>query len=207
MKGYYFITDTDLSKAGNKSDVEQAVAAGVRIVQYRNKTGETRELFEEARMLKDLCRNTTFIINDRIDIALAVEADGVHVGQDDMPYANARKLLGPDKIIGVTVHNLEEAIQAQDQGADYLGVSPIFATTTKADAGEPAGISLLKEIKEKCTVPLIAIGGVTLGNASEVVAAGADGLCAISAVVTAERVKDEVEKFQRLFNEPAPPCP
>ncbi len=199
MKGYYFITDSGLSRAGNISDVKQAIACGVEVVQYRNKNGETREMYEEALMLKEICRNAVFLINDRIDIALAVDADGVHLGQSDMPYAVARKMLGPEKIIGITVHNLAEALEAQALGADYLGVSPIYQTATKSDAGKPAGIALIEEIRCQVEIPLIAIGGINLANAPEVVKAGADGLCAISAVVAKDNVSEAIKKFQELF--------
>lgn len=198
MKGYYFITDSGLSHAGNISDVKQAVACGVEVVQYRNKNAETREMYEEALMLKEICCDAVFLINDRIDIALAVDADGVHLGQSDMPYAAARKMLGPKKIIGITVHNLAEALEAQALGADYLGVSPIYQTATKSDAGKPAGIALIEEIRARVHIPLIAIGGINLANAPEVVKAGADGLCAISAVVAKENAGDEIKKFQEL---------
>lgn len=199
MKGYYFITDSVLSRAGNISDVQQAEACGVSIVQYRNKNAETREMYEEALRLREICGNTVFLINDRIDIAMAVDADGVHLGQSDMPYARARKMLGPEKIIGITVHNLAEALEAQALGADYLGVSPIFSTKTKADAGKPAGIVLIEEIRAQVEIPLIAIGGINLANAPEVIRAGADGVCAISAVVAKENVSEEIRKFQELF--------
>ena len=199
MKGYYFITDSGLSCAGNISDVKQAEACSVCAVQYRNKKAETREMYEEAVRLREICRNALFLINDRIDIALAVDADGVHLGQSDMPYSAARKMLGPEKIIGITVHNLAEAIAAQRSGADYLGVSPIFQTATKHDAGKPAGIALIEEIRARVDIPLIAIGGINLANAPEVVRAGADGLCAISAVVAKKDVGREIERFQELF--------
>ncbi len=199
MKGYYFITDTKLSRAGNLSDVSHAEACGVKVVQYRNKNAETRELYREALSLREICRNSAFIINDRIDIALAVDADGVHLGQSDMPYKEARKMLGPDKIIGITVHNLAEALEAESQGANYLGVSPIFSTRTKADAGKPSGIVMIEEIRAEVDVPLIAIGGINLANAPEVIKAGADGVCAISAVVAKENVGEEIRKFQKLF--------
>lgn len=200
MKGYYFITDSGLSRAGNISDVERAEACGVCVVQYRNKNAETRAMYEEAIRLKEICHDALFLINDRIDIALAVDADGVHLGQSDMPYRAARKMLGPEKIIGITVHNLAEAIEAQRSGADYLGVSPIFQTATKSDAGKPAGIALIEEIRALVDIPLIAIGGIDLGNAPEVIMAGADGLCAISAVVAKESVGGEIRKFQKLFS-------
>jgi len=199
MKGYCFITDSKLSRAGNVSDVQNAVAAGVEMVQYRRKDASTSELFAEAAVLRKLCRRTLFLVNDRVDIAMAVQADGVHLGQDDLPFPAARKLLGQEKIIGLTVHSLDEARQAEAAGADYLGVSPIFTTQTKADAGPPAGIQLIQQIKRAVKIPLVAIGGINLANAPEVIQAGADGLCAISAVVSGEDVRAEIEKFQRLF--------
>lgn len=201
MKGYYFITDYSLSRAGNISDVKLAEACRVCAVQYRNKNAETREMYEEAVRPREICRSAPFLINDRIDIALAVDADGVHLGQSDMPYRAARKMLGPEKIIGITVHNLAEAVEAQRSGADYLGVSPIFQTATKSDAGKPSGIALIEEIRSRVDIPLIAIGGIDLANAPEVVSAGADGLCAISAVVAKEDVGKEIKRFQELFRD------
>lgn len=199
LKGYYFITDAGLSRAGNLSDVKNALAAGVKAVQYRNKDGSTRQAYEEARKLRSLCKRALFLVNDRLDIALAVGADGVHLGNDDLPYAVARRMLGKNKIIGLTVHNLKEARQAQRLGADYVGIAPVFATKTKKDAGRPAGVRLIKQIRRQVPIPIIAIGGINLSNAAEVIAAGADGLCAISAVVTKPDVKKEISKFQALF--------
>lgn len=199
IRGYYFITDATLSRAGNLRDVKDAVAADVRVVQYRNKPGSTRQMYTEALRLRRICKDITFLINDRVDIALAVGADGVHLGADDMPYAVARKLLGKKKIIGVTVHSLKEAKKAQAQGADYLGVSPIFSTKTKPDAGKPKGPALIRAIKKHVTIPLVAVGGINLKSAAWVVAAGADGLCAISAVVAKSDCKGQIEKFQELF--------
>ncbi len=199
MRGYYFITDAGLSRAGNLSDVSQALAAGVRVVQYRNKLAPVGSMCQEAQKLKKLCAGARFLVNDRVDVALAVEADGVHLGQDDLPCRQARRLLGPGKIIGVTVHSVAEALAAQEAGADYLGVSPIFATATKNDAGGPGGVALITAIKERVSLPLIAIGGINLANAPGVIRAGADGLCAISAVVTKADVRAEILKFQELF--------
>lgn len=200
MKGYYFITDARLSRAGNISDVQNALAAGIKMVQYRSKETNIRTMLAEALELKKLCREAIFLVNDRVDVALAVEADGVHLGQDDLPCEAARRLLGPEKIIGITVGSLEEALTAASQGADYLGVSPIFATRTKLDAGRPTGLSLLREMRKVMSLPLAAIGGLTLENTSEAIAAGAQMVCAISAVVTKADVRAEIEKFQRLFN-------
>jgi thiamine-phosphate pyrophosphorylase len=199
VRGYYFITEAILSRAGNASDVAAAVAAGVRVVQYREKQGLTCDLVAEARKLRQLCRHIRFLVNDRVDLALEVGADGVHLGQEDLPCPEARKRLGPEKIIGVTVSTVAEALTAQAHGADYLGVSPIFSTATKADAGAPTGVALLAEIRRRVALPLVAIGGITLANAPAVIAAGADAVCAIAAVVTRPEVKAEIDKFQKLF--------
>lgn len=200
LKGFYFVTDARLSRAGIISDVRQAVSVGVCAVQYRNKEASTREMLEEALKLRKICRKVPLIINDRVDIALAVKADGVHLGQDDMPIAIARKILGKNKIIGLTVHSLFEAERAQREGANYLGVSPIFTTHTKNDAGKPVGTGLISEIKSKCRIPIVAIAGINLGNARRVIKAGADAISAISAVIDKNSVAGEVNKFQQLFN-------
>jgi thiamine-phosphate pyrophosphorylase len=199
MRGYYFITNSELSLAGNANDVQQVVAAGVEVVQYRRKEGSTKALFAEASALRQLSRNALFLINDRVDIALAVDADGVHLGQEDMPIGPARKLLGARKVIGLTVHSVEEAMEASALGADYLGVSPIFSTHTKTDAGPPAGIELIRQIKSAVNLPIVAIGGINLANATQVIAAGADCVCAISAVVTRSDFRAAIKEFQRLF--------
>jgi thiamine-phosphate pyrophosphorylase len=199
MKGYYFITDARLSRAGNVKDVAQALAAGVRVVQHRDKEADLTAMIEEARRLRRLCQEALFLVNDRVEVALAVGADGVHLGQEDLHYREARRLLGEKKIIGITVNTPEQALEAARLGADYLGVSPIFATRTKPDAGEPAGLSLLREIRRRVRLPLIAIGGITLDNAPSVIEAGADGVCAISAVVTRPDVRGAIEEFQGLF--------
>jgi thiamine-phosphate pyrophosphorylase len=199
VKGYYFITGAALSRRGNMSDVKNALAAGVRIIQYRAKEAGTRQMLAEAQELRNLCRGAIFLVNDRVDVALAVDADGVHLGQEDLPYETARRLLGSGKIIGITVGSLEEARLAARQGADYLGISPIFFTRTKSDAGSPTGLALIREIRNAISLPLAAIGGITLTNAPEVIAAGADMICAISEVVTKADVQAEVARFQKLF--------
>lgn len=204
MKGYYFITDSKLSRAGTVSDVKQAVAAGVNVIQYRCKDGSSAELYASALAVKRICRGALFIINDRVDIALAVDADGVHLGQDDLPLPVARKLLGQGKTIGLTVHSVAEALRAESLGANYLGISPIFSTQTKRDAGPPAGIELVRQIKSTVKLPVVAIGGITLANAPEVVRAGADCVCAISAVVCSSNVAAEIARFQEIFRQHSP---
>jgi thiamine-phosphate pyrophosphorylase len=201
ITGYYFITDEGLSRAGYIKDAKSAIRAGVKIVQYRNKTAQTGQMCREALEIKKICKNTLFLVNDRVDVALVSGADGVHIGQEDMPLPAARKLLGRDKIIGVTVGSVSQAKKALAHGADYLGVAPIFQTGTKKDAGQPVGITLIKQIKKISKVPIVAIGGITLDNAKEVINAGADSVCAISCVVTKKDVAAEILKFQRLFEQ------
>ncbi len=200
MRGFYFITDALLSHAGNMSDVKNALAAGVRVIQYRDKRSGTRQMYEEALRLRKICKKAIFLVNDRVDIALAVGAEGVHLGRTDLPYRVARKLLGKERIIGLTVHSVKEAVEAQVLGADYLGVSPVFSTATKQDAGKPLGCGLLRRIKESTRLPVVAIGGINLRNAAEVIRSGADSLSAISAVVARADVRKEIEKFQELFH-------
>jgi thiamine-phosphate pyrophosphorylase len=178
-------------------DVRAALEGGVRIVQYREKTLSFREQIVEALRIKKLCRaaGATFIVNDRVDLALSMEADGVHLGQEDMPMEIARRLMGQDKLIGITVHNVGEALEAVADGADYLGASPIFATSTKADAGIPIGLEGLREIRTKIEIPIVGIGGITKENARQVIEAGADAVCAISAIVTQESVRESVREW------------
>jgi thiamine-phosphate pyrophosphorylase len=200
IKGYYFITDPALSRHGNIFDVKAALNAKVKIVQYRQKSAQTRAMYGQALTLRRLCRNIAlFLINDRVDIALAVDADGVHLGQGDLSVRTARKLLGKKKIIGATSHNLKEARQARQAGADYIAISPVFATTTKKDAGSPCGLDLIRRARKTMDIPIVAIGGIDLDNASSVVAAGADCLCAISAVVARHDPYHQMLKFQEIF--------
>lgn len=201
LRKYYFITDRDLSQKGNREDVKSALSAGVCAIQYRNKINDIEVMVEEAKEIKKLCDQTSvpFIVNDALDVALVVDADGIHIGQGDVAYKAAREALGSDKMIGVSVSTLEQALLAKEAGADYLGVGPIFETATKLDAGTPCGIHLIREIKKVCHLPLIAIGGITLENAKSVIEAGADSVCAISAVIGKENVEKEIQKFNVLF--------
>ncbi len=201
IKGYYFITDSTLSQAGNSSDVRKALAAGVSVVQYRDKKNDTRTMVEEALKLRKICRGVTLLINDRIDVALAAGADGVHIGQGDAQYKIARRLLGEKSIIGLTAHNVKEAKVAEALGADYIGVSPVFATSTKKDAGVPVGVEMVRSIRKHISIPIVAIGGIKLSNAKEVIGAGADAVCAISEVMTKPDVGKGILKFQQLFKQ------
>ena len=153
-------------------------------------------MIEEASKIKRLCnKKAVFLINDSIDVALAVDADGVHLGQGDMQCKIARKLLGKQKIIGLTAHNAEEAVEAERIGADYIGLSPIFATQTKKDAGKACGTGMIKKIRKKIKIPIVAIGGINKQNVAEVIKSGADSAAAISAVLNSENVYEEVKDF------------
>lgn len=197
---FYLVTDSALSIKGTLSDVENAVAAGCRIVQYREKAGSTRSMVLEASQIKTLCGNEAiFLVNDRIDVALAVDADGVHIGQDDMPIDTAREILGPDKILGLTVHNIEEALEAQECGADYVGLGPIFDTSTKKDAGSGIGAESIVDVKDAIDIPVVAIGGINKQNSESVIMGGADSLVAISAVVCSDDVARETRDFIEII--------
>jgi len=197
----YLVTDSELSRNGTLSDVEQAVKAGCKIIQYREKNKGTGDMIREAFLIKDVCGDRAiFIVNDRIDIALAVGSDGVHIGQDDMPFDLARSLLGEGKIIGLTVHTVEEAVQAEYLGADYIGLSPIFSTSTKKDAGAACGIPMIEKVRNNVQLPIVAIGGITGENVSDVIKAGADAAVAISAVVSAFDVNKEIGDFISKIN-------
>ena len=199
MRGFYFITDSFLTRKGNIADVKEAVQVGVAAVQYRNKKASNKEAFAEVLEIKKACKGIPLIINDRVDLALAVDADGVHLGENDMPYEIARRILGDKKVIGLSIRNVEEARQAQSLGADYIGVGSIFSTTTKADAGSPVGVDVVQEIKKVCNLPVVAIGGITRENAKEVVNAGADCIVAISQTVGKDNIREEIKYFQELF--------
>jgi len=177
-----FITPDCGDAARVERAVNVALEAGIQWVQYRRKSGTRRQLYHEAKILRDLAGRfgALFIVNDFADIALAVEADGVHIGQDDLPLREARKIMR-GKIIGVSTHNLKEALAAEKGGADYIGFGPIFATATK-EAGTPKGPGPLVEIKRSIVIPVIAIGGINPFNAAQVFSAGCDGVAASSGI-------------------------
>lgn len=190
----YLITDRALSGLSHSQIVRQAITAGIRSVQLREKQMSKKEIHREALAIRALTEknNTTFIINDYIDIALAVNADGVHLGQEDMPVKEARKIMGKNKIIGISTHSLMQALRAQEAGADYIGFGPIFRTSTK-DAGYPKGLKALEEIRKHIKIPIVAIGGVIPENASSVLAAGADAVAVMSAILRGN-IRKNIEK-------------
>ncbi len=201
-KALYVITDRKLSQGRSHLEVmSSAIAGGTRIIQLRDKECTARELVKEGLALRELTyrEGVLFIVNDRVDVALAIEADGVHLGQDDLPAKLARKILGKDKIIGVSIGDAEEAVQAVEDGADYVSVSPVFSTTTKLDAGEGLGIQLITEVKKCTDVPIVAIGGITKDNIARVARAGADCAAVISAVVAADDVEAATRRLLDEF--------
>ncbi len=163
-----------------------AIAAGVRFFQYRNKSGSRRAVYETSLRLAPLAKRSDvlFFVNDHADIAAAVDADGVHLGQDDLPIENARALLGKKKLIGISTHSREQAMAAESAGADYIGFGPVFATATK-DAGRVQGCAGITRIKQAVSIPVIAIGGITHENVRDVISAGADGVAVITAILSA----------------------
>jgi thiamine-phosphate pyrophosphorylase len=199
---FYFITDSELSKNEIFSDVENAIKAGCKIIQYREKNKRTKDMIKEARKLKEICNGKAiFLIDDKIDIALAVDADGVHLGQDDMPYHCAKELLGNSKIIGLTVHNLEEALEAESLGVDYIGLAPIFKTGTKEDTRDPIGPKMIEIVREKVKIPIVAVGGIKRENIKDVIKAGADSIVSIYAILKADSIYEEVSEFIRIIKE------
>ena len=198
LKGLCLIIDHGALRVSPEQALSFALAAGVRNIQYRNKNASRKEIYETALRLVHLAHENEalFIVNDHADIAVATGADGVHLGQDDLPIEYARKLLGPGKLIGISTHSLKQAKDAQAAGADYIGFGPLFATTTK-DAGQAQGIGALTAVKQAVSIPVIAIGGITHATVREVIRAGADGVAVISAVLSADDVKTAAEEMIR----------
>lgn len=184
----YIITDRRTAGERDRLDiVRAAIRGGATVVQLRDKDATTRQMLEFGQALHDITRaaGLPLIVNDRIDVALALDAEGVHVGQDDLPTPVARRIIGPHRILGVSAGTVEQAQQAEREGADYLGVGDVFGTPSKPDAGPPIGVARLAEIVRSVSIPCVAIGGITLQNAAAVVEAGAAGVAVISAVIGA----------------------
>ena len=204
LKGLYFIADRSLSKKSVIEDVKAAVNAGVRIVQYREKNLDDDAMTAEAKQIAGICKGKAlFIVNDRVKVALASNADGVHIGPYDMDFIDVRKILGSKKIIGVTVSSLEDAKRFEDFGADYISLSPVFSTSTKKDAGEPIGLDVVRQASKSLRVPFTVIGGINFGNLGDVVEAGAESVCMMSAILKAEDVGEEIRKAERIIHEHA----
>ncbi|WP_138752636.1 thiamine phosphate synthase [Paenibacillus sinopodophylli] len=176
--------------------MEQAILGGVDIIQLRDKSGDKAAIRNKAKLLRELTRKygVTFIVNDYIDIAMEVDADGIHLGQNDVPLLEARKIVG-NKIIGISTHAIEEALLAEQQGADYIGVGPIYPTATKVDVVDPVTIAYVREVVREVKIPFVAIGGIKLHNVDEVIHAGASRICAVSEIVGSADVKGVCQAF------------
>ncbi len=197
----YIILDRELIGSQDPLEIVKAVAAGGgTAIQWRDKKGSIREAVKVVSQLKEdnSLKNMNIIINDRVDLALAMGADGVHLGQDDLPLFRARKLLG-ERIIGASTHNKEEALQAEEEGADYISLGPIFPTQTKEDVGPPLGVKKIKEIKKNIGIPLVAIGGINETNIGEVIAAGADVVAVASAILKAKDMAAATRELLKKF--------
>jgi len=197
----YLVTDQNSLKGRNLISVlEDAISGGVTIVQLREKNVTSLEFYEIASKVRllTLQYNIPLIINDRLDIALAVDADGVHVGQNDLPVKAARKLLGKHKLLGVSAATLEEALKAQEDGADYIGVGALFPTNTKADTRRVT-LEQITQIKKVVDIPVVGIGGINENNMAAVRVTGIDGAAVASAILAADSVKDAAERLCKNF--------
>lgn len=195
----HVITDTVLQDRFSHSALARlAVAGGADAIQFRQKAGSTRELIAAAIAAKQACGDVPFIVNDRVDVAIAAGADGVHLGQEDFPIERARALLGESAIIGGTAKTLSQAYPCVAQGADYIGFGPIYATDSKADAGSAKGLEGLREMVDGIDIPIVAIGGIGRENVGEVMNAGAHGIAVISAVCCQP---DPAAATRRLLNQ------
>jgi len=203
----YLVTDRRLLKGLTLTElVRKAINGGVTVVQLREKDCSSREFYELALALKKIMPSEIpLVINDRVDIALAARADGVHLGQSDLPVKIARELLGPEAVIGLSVENLKQLEEARHLPVDYLAISPVFPTPTKTDFSSPAwGLAGLRQARSLTALPLVAIGGINEENAAEVISAGADGLAVVSAICAspdpeqaARALKEKIERARR----------
>jgi thiamine-phosphate diphosphorylase len=199
--GLCFITDPKISDLPYEDMILKVLMGGAQWVQYREKEGSKRKIYEKAVRLRRIVKdyNALFIVNDFVDIAICVNADGVHLGQDDLPMKEARKMIGKDRIIGISTHSLEQAIEAEKNGADYIGFGPVFHTLTK-DAGKPMGIDILREVKNHIKIPIVAIGGINLENIRLVLDAGVDAVAIASAILSGDLVEN-TRRFMVLLSE------
>jgi len=193
--GLYLVTDGQIARKNNTTlldAIEKALEGGVRFVQLREKALEGRELLRLARSLRELTAafGARLMVNDRVDIAILSDADGVHLGQKSISPADARILLGAEKLIGVSTHSYEEALDAHGEGADFITLGPVFHTPSKAAWGDPVGVGLLQKVAGALSIPVYAIGGITVERLESVLAAGAAGAAVISAVLGSDDVKD-----------------
>ena len=197
----YLVTDKSDDTERFLKTIEEGIKGGVSVVQIREKTADTLDFYNLALQVKEITTryNVPLIINDRVDVALAIDADGVHVGQSDMPCDVTRKLVGPDKIVGVSAATIEEAQKAEKDGADYIGTGAVFPTATKDDAPKITKKDL-KDVVDSINIPVVAIGGINKENAGELNDTGIAGLSVVSAIMSADNPKKASEELLNIFN-------
>jgi thiamine-phosphate pyrophosphorylase len=202
IRGLYLILDQRWASRWVLADIlRQAADRGVSVVQYRNKNEAMNEVYRHAHGLRKIASDfgLAFIINDRCDVSLAVEADGVHLGQSDLPITLARELLGANYLIGISTHSTEQVVQAAEQGADYIGFGPLFPTTTKADHEPVVGIDGLKKVRPLTSLPIVAIGGIQSEFVSKIVAAGADAVAVASGILDSADPRQAITRYTETF--------
>jgi len=200
----HILTDTVLQTCFSHMELAGlAINGGADTIQLRQKSGSTREMIRVATQMKQLCADNgvTFIVNDRVDVAIAAEADGVHLGQEDFPVPLARELLGEERVIGGSASTMEEARKCLSEGADYVGFGPVYPTTSKDDANPVSGVAILKQVVEAIPLPIIAIGGVSAENLPGVVRVGAHGIAVISAVCCQENPEQATRALHQALYE------
>ena len=203
LRGLYLILDQSWASRCSLPEVlGQAIEAGVRLVQYRNKEGSIKDIYRQVLELRTIAAdsNMLFFVNDRCDVALAVEADGVHLGQSDLPIALARKVVGEHCLIGISTHTPEQVAEATAQGADYLGFGPLYPTSTKKDHEAVVGIQGMTRIRPLTSLPVFCIGGITAESVPEIIEAGASGVAVASGILGATDTKQAIQQFMRPFH-------
>jgi thiamine-phosphate pyrophosphorylase len=204
IKGLYPILDTSIVPIPKiKETASEIIKGGCQLLQFRAEGLSTKEFLNISLSLRDITdkEGIAFIINNRVDIAMIANADGVHIGQRDLPCKEVRKLLGREKIVGVSTHNKEEAHKAEADGADYIAFGPIYLTATKKDADKPKGLERLKDIKAFVTIPVVAIGGINEKHIREVMETGVDSVAMISDILTADDISGKVERLESIIDD------
>jgi thiamine-phosphate pyrophosphorylase len=186
---------------GNIAVVKQWIAAGVKIIQYREKDKSMKIKYQECQIIREMTKQAgvTFIVNDDIDLAMMVEADGVHIGQDDFPIEKVRELIGNQMIIGISTHSPQQAQHAVKAGADYIGVGPIFATATKKDVCQPVGLEYLEYVVKNITIPFVAIGGIKESNVADVVRKGAQCIAMVTDITKAQDMIRKIDEVRKIM--------
>lgn len=201
----YVVLDRKCQRGRSFLEIARAaIRGGADIIQLRDKELSAKELIQQGAPVRELTRQTgtVFIVNDRVDVAIALRADGIHLGQDDLSIEAAKKILGSQVLVGKSTHNLEQALEAEREGADYIGVGPVFATPTKPSY-PPVGLELVKEVSERIGIPFVAIGGIQAGNIKQVLDSGAANVAVVRSVAGAENIEESARELKRIITKRA----